>query len=213
MVGARRRGRVSIRLLQLRVGAVKQLEGWRSAIHKSPVDRPLWLSVDGLEGDAVGDTRHHGGPEQAVLAYADAHYGTWKAEGFTDERGAFGENLLLGGLTDQEACIGDRFALGEAELQISCARVPCGTLARRHGRQDVVGPVFEAGRGGWYFRVLREGLIAPGDGLHLLERPQPAWTVARALHARWRKASDPAEARALAALPELNPSWRPKLLG
>jgi MOSC domain-containing protein YiiM len=202
-----------IRLLELRVGSVRQMGGWRSAIHKAPVDRPLWLSATGLEGDAVGDTRHHGGPEQAVLAYADAHYGAWEAEGFTGERGAFGENLLFESLTDQEACIGDRFSLGGAELQVSCPRVPCGTLTKRHGRPDVVGRVFEAGRGGWYFRVLKEGLVAPGDALRLLARPQPAWTVMRALQARWRKASRPDEARALAALPELNPGWRGPLLG
>lgn len=204
---------MSIRLVQLRVGAVRQMDGWRSAIHKERVSHPLRLSVTGLEGDTVGDTVHHGGPEQAVLAYAESHYADWKTEGFTDARGAFGENLLLEGLTDQEACIGDRFALGETELQISCARVPCATLAKRHGRKDVVDRVFETGRGGWYFRVLKEGLITPGDELILLSRPNPGWTVMRALQARWRKAADPDEARALAALPELNPKWPPKLLG
>lgn len=200
-------------LLELRIGGVRQMDGWRSAIHKEPVDRPLWLSASGLEGDAVGDTIHHGGPEQAVLAYAESHYADWKAEGFTDARGAFGENLLIKGLDDRTACIGDRYALGGTELQISCARVPCGTLARRHGRKDVVDRVFEAGRGGWYFRVLKEGFVAPRQELHLLDRPHPAWSVMRALQARWRKASDPGEARALADLLGLNPRWLPKLLG
>ncbi|MBS1766575.1 MAG: MOSC domain-containing protein [Acidobacteria bacterium] len=204
---------MTIRLLQLRVGAVRQMEGWRSAIFKEVITQPCWLSSTGLGGDAVGDTVHHGGPEQAVLAYAESHYAAWKAEGFMDTRGAFGENLLLEGLDDQEACIGDRFALGGTELQISCARVPCATLAKRHGRKDVVDRVFETGRGGWYFRVLKEGILAPGDELILRARPNPGWTVMRALQARWRKATDPAEARALAALPELNPSWPPKLLG
>lgn len=199
---------MSPRLFQLRVGAVRQLDGWRSAIHKESVEGPRWLSLTGLEGDAVGDTKHHGGPEQAVLAYADAHYAAWEAEGFTGERGAFGENLLIQGLSDQEACIGDRYELDGVELQISCPRVPCATLARRHGRQDVVARVFEAGRGGWYFRVLREGSVAPGEVLRLLERPHPEWSVVRALQARWRAAADPLEARALAAVAALNPSWK-----
>ncbi|HET6330407.1 MAG TPA: MOSC domain-containing protein [Holophagaceae bacterium] len=196
------------RLLQLRAGPVRQLDGWRSAIHKEAVDHPLRLSATGLAGDAVGDTKRHGGPEQAVLAYAESHYADWKAEGFTDERGAFGENLLVTGLSDQTVCIGDVFELGEARLQVSCPRVPCNTLVRRHGRQDILTRVFETARGGWYFRVLQEGFVAPGQELRLLERPHPDWSVARALHARWRAASDKVEAHALSKVAALNPKWR-----
>lgn len=201
------------RLLQLRVGPVRQMDGWRSAICKEPVAHGLRLTRTGFEGDAVGDTKHHGGPEQAVLAYAESHYADWKAEGFTEERGAFGENLLVEGLSDQTVCIGDRFEVGETELQVSCARVPCATLAQRHGRKDIVPRVFETGRGGWYFRVLREGLIVPGQELRLMERPHPEWTVIRALQARWRKAENPAEAHALAQVAALNPKWKATLLG
>ncbi len=200
-------------LHQLLVGSVRQLDGWRSAIYKTPVDHPLWLSATGLTGDAVGDTKHHGGPEQAVLGYAESHYADWKAEGFTDARGAFGENLLFTGLSDQTACIGDVFTLGDARLQISCPRVPCGTLVRRHGRADIVKRVFETARGGWYFRVLQEGFIAPGQALQQVERPYPAWTIARALHARWRMATDPEEAHALSEVAALHPDWRAMLRG
>lgn len=201
------------RLHQLLVGPVRQLDGWRSAIHKEAVGHPLWLSATGLAGDAVGDTTHHGGPEQAVLAYGEAHYAHWKAEGFTDERGAFGENLLLTELTDQTVCIGDIYSLGDAVLQVSCPRVPCGTLARRHGRPDLVKRVYETARGGWYFRVRQEGFVAPGQMLELRERPHSDWSVARALHARWRMAAEPAEARALAEVAALNPRWRTMLRG
>lgn len=200
-----------IRLLQLRAGPVRQMDGWRSAIHKEAVDHPLWLSITGLAGDAVGDTKHHGGPEQAILGYAESHYADWKAEGFTDERGAFGENLLVMGLSDQTVCIGDSFELGDAMIQVSCPRVPCNTLVRRHGRPDILERVFATGRGGWYFRVLKEGFVAPGQELHPLARPHPDWTVARALHARWRAATDKDEARALSEVAALNPQWRTSL--
>ena len=148
-----------------------------------------------------------------MLVYAEAHYASWKAEGFTEERGAFGENLLVEGLTDQEACIGDTFEAGEACLQIASPRVPCNTLARRHGRPDILTRVFETGRGGWYCRVLREGHLAAGQELRLLDRPHPGWTVARALQARWRMAKDNTEAHALAQVAALDPSWKARLLG
>ncbi len=49
-----------------------------SAIDKRPVDRPVMVrdpgpkgSGDaGLEGDSIGDPRHHGGHDQALYAYA-----------------------------------------------------------------------------------------------------------------------------------------------
>lgn len=206
---------MTARLLQLRVGAVRQLEGWRSAIFKEPVDHPLWLAAEGLAGDEVGDRKHHGGPDQAVLAYGESHYADWAAEGYTDVRGAFGENLLIEGLSDATACIGDVFELGDALLQVSCPRIPCGTLARRHGRPDIVARVFETGRGGWYFRVLREGFIQAGQPLALRERPHPDWNVVRALHTQWRVASgaagDRAEAQALARVEALASLWRERL--
>jgi MOSC domain-containing protein YiiM len=210
------------RLLGLRTGRVRALgeadaadplrKPWRSAIFKEPVEGPLRLSRLGLEGDEVADRRHHGGPDQAVLGYASEHYPAWRAEGLDADPGAFGENLLFEGLLDSEVCIGDRWQVGGATLQVSHPRQPCGTLARRFQRGDVVARVWATGRGGWYFRVLEEGVVAPEGEVVLLDRPNPGWTVARILHAYWRAVEDPDEARAAAALPLLTPHWPEKLL-
>lgn len=206
---------MSARLLELRVGRARRIESpegsWRSAIHKERVPGPLWLSSTGLAGDEVGNTQVHGGPEQAVLAYASEHYARWAAEGFSGDFGGFGENLLLEGLEDDRACIGDRFALGEALLEVASPRVPCNTLVRRHGRADIMAQVFRQARGGWYCRVLREGFIQAGQELELLARPNPEWSVARVLQVRWKPAEHREEAQALAALEGLDPAWRAKL--
>ncbi len=209
------------RLLGLRTGRVRALgdaaaadpllKPWRSAIFKEPVAGPLRLSRLGLEGDEVADRRHHGGPDQAVLGYASEHYPLWQAEGLDAEPGAFGENLLFEGLRDDEVCIGDTWRVGGALLQVSHPRQPCGTLARRFGRGDVVARVWAAARGGWYFRVLEEGEVEAGGAVALQARPNPGWTVARVLRAYWRAAEDPAEARAAAEVPLLTPHWPEKL--
>jgi len=217
-------------LLQLRVGKPKNMaascppgeEGllhrpggaWRSAIFKMPVEGVVQLSSLGLAGDGVADKHHHGGPDQAVLAYASEHYALWQAWGLNADVGAFGENFLLEGLTDQEACIGDVFAmgrLGETVVQISHPRKPCATLARRFQRNDVVSKVWETARGGWYMRVLREGRVQAGDGLTLRERPNPAWTVARVMNAFHHAKENPEEALNAADASGLTVRWASSL--
>jgi MOSC domain-containing protein YiiM len=210
-----------IRLLELRVGQPQQLgdphasdplkKPWRSAIYKELVMGPAWLTTEGLAGDAVADKKHHGGPDQAILAYGASQYARWKADGVDAEPGAFGENLLIDEITDQDVCVGDIFDLGDVRIQVSQPRVPCGTLARRFGRGDIVKRVWETARGGWYLRVLREGYVEVGRTLALADRPHPEWTIQRALHARWRMDVNPSEALALAALPALSTHWRATL--
>ena len=71
-------------LVSINVGAVEaQLIDevrTRTGIVKQSVDRPMMLRASGLEGDGVGNTRDHGGPDQAVYAYAAEHYDWWAAE-------------------------------------------------------------------------------------------------------------------------------------
>ena len=107
-------------------------KAWESGIFKDPVTSPLWLSYGGLRGDGQADRKHHGGPDKAVCAYCAQHYEYWQrqaqlgAMGF----GGFGENLTLGGADETQLCIGDRFELGEAVVEVSQPRQPCWKLAR-----------------------------------------------------------------------------------
>lgn len=182
---------------------------FRSAIAKAPVDHALWLGQEGLAGDAVGNRKHHGGPEKAVLCYGDAFEAAWKAElGLVLGPGALGENLRIVGLTDFDVCIGDVFSLGEARLQVSEPRQPCATLAKRWGIPDLVARIWENGRSGWYCRVLQEGFVQAGQSLSLLHRPHPDWTAARVLRAR---RDGGAEAREAATLEALSAGWRETL--
>lgn len=103
-------------LRALLTGQVKPLgrRGAPSGIAKSPVAGPIMLGLTGFEGDAQGDTKHHGGPEKAVHHYPFDHYATWTAEIGTHARlaepGAFGENLSTLGLTEDVVAIGDVFS-------------------------------------------------------------------------------------------------------
>jgi MOSC domain-containing protein YiiM len=184
-----------------------------SAIWKEPVSGPVRAGGLGLAGDSVANTRVHGGPEQAVLMYAESHYPLWRAEWGRDDLGpgGFGENLTVEGLVEDSVCIGDVLEIGEARLQVSQPRQPCATLARRHGVRDMIAVVHRNGRTGWYLRVLGDGFLEAGQSIRLAERPHPDWTVRRAALAMIGRKERPEEARALARCAGLSPGWRERL--
>jgi MOSC domain-containing protein YiiM len=181
-----------------------------SAIWKEPVTGPVKVGRLGLDGDRVANTRVHGGPDQALLMYAASHYPLWEAEWGRAGLGpgAFGENLTVSALTEESVCIGDVLDIGTAELQISQPRQPCATLARRHQVRDLIKLVQRNGRSGWYLRVLREGVVAAGDKIVLVDRPHPEWTVRRAARAALDRKAQPEQGQALAACEALSSGWR-----
>lgn len=66
----------------------------RTAIDKRPVRGDVLATRCGLTGDEVGDPGHHGGPHQAVYAFAREDLDAWGAElGAEVPDGQFGENL------------------------------------------------------------------------------------------------------------------------
>lgn len=190
-----------------------------SAIDKHPVSQALFCSHVGLEGDAQVSTRFHGGPERALHYYPAEHYPVWQQwfEGMgLNERshclvpGAFGENLSGTGLTEETACIGDVFRLGEALVQISQPRSPCYKLNARFGH-DFFSVLMQAnGRTGWLLRVLEEGWVNPSASLELVTRPCPDMPVKRAGDIVFNRGFDAEGLRELAAIEQLSPNWRKK---
>jgi MOSC domain-containing protein YiiM len=206
--------RCSVSVLSLHVGQVRPLgpEGRPSAIGKEAVTDLRKITVLGLEGDAQADLQHHGGPDKALHHYPREHYAAWRAElpslAALFVPGGFGENLSTQGLTEATVCLGDIFTLGSAVVQVSQGRKPCWKLNARFGVADMARRVQDSGRTGWYYRVLEEGDVAPGEPLTLVERPCPAWPLARL----WRVLNqEPPDRAALAELVELEvlaPGWR-----
>lgn len=158
----------------------------QSAIFKQPVSGPLYLSKMQFAGDQQADMVHHGGPDKAVCVYPYTHYPYWERE--LDRMlapSAFGENLTVEGLTEETVCIGDRYQIGDATVQVAQPRIPCYKLSMKHGVPDLDRRVIDAGYTGFYLRVLTEGHVAPGDRWVLLSRPENAPTIAevnRVLH-------------------------------
>ncbi|WP_437057115.1 MOSC domain-containing protein [Streptomyces sp. enrichment culture] len=159
-----------------------------TGIDKRPVDGPVRVAApgpkgvgaSGLAGDAVCDTRHHGGNDQAVYAVAREDLDEWERElGRPLADGAFGENLTTSGLDVSGALIGERWRIGrEVVLEVTCGRIPCRTFQGHLGEQGWVKRFTLRGAPGAYLRVIEPGEIRAGDPVGIVHRPGHEVTVA-----------------------------------
>ena len=207
-------------VISVQAGKVRQLgtpaatdplaRPWRSAFFKGAVTGPVNVTSLGLEGDQQADTKHHGGPQQALLMYSADHFSVWRTEFGLEglEGGGFGENLTIAGFAEPDVSIGDIMRVGTALVQIGQPRQPCSNINRRWGRKGITEAVTENGRGGWYLRVLETGTLQAGDAVELMGRPYPELTVARACDAFYRRCNDTAVLGAFIDCPALTDNFR-----
>jgi MOSC domain-containing protein YiiM len=175
---------MSIPILALLAGKVQPLaRGERSAIAKVPLEGPVKIGFLGVEGDEQADLSVHGGPDKALHHYPADHYVHWGTlavdHPLLNAPGAFGENISTYGLVEDAVCIGDRFRLGTALLEISQPRQPCWKQGERMEWTTLPKMMIRERRSGWYYRVIEEGAGEAGDELALVDRPFPDWTVKR----------------------------------
>src|SRR4029453_10517962 len=92
--------------------------------------------------------------------------------------GMFGENFTSEGLLEDAVYIGDRFRIGETEGMITEPRMPCHKLGIKFGGADIIKRFLASRRTGFYFAVMREGMVGAGDALELIGREQQEISVA-----------------------------------
>ncbi|MGN9804563.1 MOSC domain-containing protein [Micromonospora sp. L32] len=177
------------RLAAVNLGVVTEAE-WagdasgRTGIDKRPVDGPVLLRADGVAGDFIGERAHHGGPDQAVYAYAGEDAEWWSAElGRSVPPGGFGENLTTSAVDVTGAVIGELWAIGSAVLQVTKPRTPCTTFAGFWGVPDLIKRFTVRAAPGAYLRVLREGEVGAGDPVEVVDRPAHGVTIGEVFRA------------------------------
>jgi MOSC domain-containing protein YiiM len=149
-----------------------------SAIGKAPVQGRVRVEGVNVAGDDQADRRVHGGPDKAVYAYASEDTVFWEAElGRALGPGAFGENLTTEGIEVSGAVVGERWRIGDVELEVAQPRLPCAKLGLRLGDPRMVRRFGEARRPGAYLRIVAEGELGAGDAIELLHRPEHGITV------------------------------------
>ncbi|WP_354640228.1 MOSC domain-containing protein [Kitasatospora camelliae] len=179
---------LSVNLARPRPNPAKP-EAGSTGIDKRPVEHPVVLRApgpkgacphpSGLVGDAVLDTRHHGGDDQAVYAYARESLDLWARELGRDlPGGSFGENLTTVGLDVDGALIGERWQIGEqVVLEVSVPRIPCATFAHWLDERRWTRRFTERALPGTYLRIVRPGSIRVVDRITVVDRPAHGLTV------------------------------------
>lgn len=171
-----------------------------SAIDKAPIKAPVAVDFMGLTTDEQADRKHHGGPLKAVHQMPTATYGLINAEFDLNVRiGTLGENLItvpVNGLPDMDesmVCIGDVYEYGEqygnaqvdgcdsVQLRIVQPRRPCYKINDQIGQftkvPNIASWISKQGIAGWYFQVVRNGMISADLPVYLMERPYPFATL------------------------------------
>lgn len=135
-----------------------------TGIYKMPVNGPVEIKALGIEGDAICDTKNHGGPDQAIYVYGGGDYAWWSQEiGKELAPGTFGDNLTISELESAQFNVGDFLHIGEITLQVTSPRIPCGTFATRMDDPQWVKKFRAAERPGLYCRVIKQGIVRSGD--------------------------------------------------
>lgn len=140
-----------------------------SGIAKLPVETGrVAIGLLNIDGDGQADLRVHGGRDKAVYVYPSEHLPAWRAEmGYGDGPAPFGENLLIAGMVETEARIGDLWQWGTATLQVTQPRWPCYKLAMHSGHPLLIKHMTSSRRSGWYLRVLQSGEAATDAPIHV----------------------------------------------
>ena len=173
-----------MKILSLNVGLSREVK-WdgkiiTTGIFKNPVEGRIMLRTLNLDGDQQADLTVHGGVTKAVYAYPSEHYGYWRTElpGVDLPWGMFGENFTTEGLAESAVYIGDKFRIGDAEVLITEPRMPCYKMGIKFGRPDIIKRFLASRRTGFYFAVVREGMVGAGDAMELIGREQQDISVA-----------------------------------
>ena len=156
---------------------VVQINVSRGGLPKRPIGNGMLLST-GFVGDSWAHPRFHGGPDQAVLLIASEVITRLKADGFPVYPGALGENITSEGLQPEVWRAGQRYRVGEAEIELTTVREPCNAL-NVYGpaiRDAIYDPAVRKGdtdsplwaQSGFYARVLREGAVFAGNPIRLI---------------------------------------------
>jgi MOSC domain-containing protein YiiM len=186
----------------------------RTGIYKQAVEGRVWLSYERLAGNEVANKKYHGGEARTVCVYSWEHYAHWQEQlGLELPPGGLGENLTVRGLTEEEVCIGDIFQLGEAVVQVTQARIPCGLIDMRNETKGLFQQTAVQAKSGYFFRTLEEGFVAKDSELTLIERDPQGVTVSFCMQTWYHDKENAGAIERILAVPALADNWRGMLEG
>jgi MOSC domain-containing protein YiiM len=157
-------------------GRLESIQTSDGGVPKRRVQGPVEVTLGGLVGDRQRDLRFHGGENRAVCLFSRELIEALRAVGHPIDSGTTGENLTISGLDWGLVVTGSRLSVGEVTLEITKPAHPCKNIAGsfKGGDFSPLSAKIHPGRSRMYARVLRPGLIRPGDGVEYLPPLQDA---------------------------------------
>src|SRR3954447_14426449 len=211
--GCTKGGDVMATLLSVNVGRPKDV-AWQgrtvyTGVWKRPVEGSRLVQRLNIDGDGQGDLAGHGGEQRAVLVYQIESYRYWQDHfGWDDfQFGQFGDNFTVDGLSDDEVCIGDRYRIGEAEVEVTQPRVTCFRLGLRLEQPELPALLVAHHRPGFYLRVIDEGHVQAGDEVVRTRVGRHRMSVAEIDALLYLPGRDAQRLRAAVDLSALSPGW------
>ena len=202
------------KLLSVNVGFPQDIQ-WRgetvhTAVWKYPVQARCIARRLNLDGDGQGDLAGHGGEHRAVMVYQIDSYRYWERTlGRNDfTYGQFGENFTVEGLPDDEVCIGDRYRIGTGLFEVTQPRVTCYRVGIRMNDPRIPALLVAHHRPGFYFRVLEEGDVGPGDEIVKVADGPERFTVAEIDALLYLPGRRPDQFQRAVRIPALSGGWK-----
>jgi len=157
-----------------------------TAYGKQAVDGPVAVRPLGLAGDEQADLEVHGGLDKAVYAYPSEHYAFWATvraqaglqpwpgpgDAGALPPGSLGENLVLQGLLEAQAWVGDLLRFPRCVLAVSAPRLPCFKFEAAMGFRQASRLMVQSGYCGFYLSVREPGWIAAGEPFEVVPGPR-----------------------------------------
>ena len=156
-----------------------------SAIAKTPVSRidnqvVIRCGFEGLQGDEHADLSVQGGQAKAIYCYPFEHYDYWKNAieashihlSRLDQNGAFGENLTIEGIVEDQAFVGDVWKINDVELEVTAPSEPCFKFNAIMGDRLAGKKMFSRGLCRWYFSVRNPGSLGAGASIEIFPGPR-----------------------------------------
>lgn len=196
-----------MKVISVNIGEITEVP-WRgqtvrTGIFKHPVDA-IQLGVEDVEKDHVVDRRVHGGVDKACYLFSSDAYGPFreKYRKLDWDWGMFGENVTMDSLREDEICIGDRYQLGSAVVEVSQPRVPCFKFGIRFGSQIALKDFIAQERSGVYVRLITPGTVKAGDSMKLIQNGSDI-SVLEIFQLLFQKIVDPQRVQLALELPTL----------
>ena len=169
-------------LTDVRAGKVEPFVRGVSAINKIAIEGSMSVNLLGLSEDEQAEHKFHGGHLKALHQMPITTYDAINQEfNLNAPVGSLGENLtvMTAGepMCEDNVCIGDIYQFGEGDdsvqVRLIQPRRPCYKINDKLGTAGVSYFVAREGIAGWYYQVVRTGVLHADMPIYLIDRPYP----------------------------------------